>query len=236
MVSQTAQTGAGCPFSSRATNFDPFGPAFQADPAEALRWSRDAEPVFFSEPLGYWVVSRYDDIKAIFRDNITFSPAIALEKITPPTPEALAVLKREGYAMDRTLVNEDEPAHMARRRVLMDAFAPEALARHAPMVRRLVRDKLDAIIDRGHSDLVADMLWDVPLTVALRFLGVPAGRHGHAAPLCRGAYGEHLGAPVARTTGRRGGRGIAVLELRGRRAGTDVGAGRCRHARPRLDV
>lgn len=163
----------GCPFSARARAFDPFGPEYQADPAEALRWSRDAEPVFFSESLGYWVVSRYDDIKSIFRDPITFSPAIALEKITPPTPEAVEVLRRADYGMNRTLVNEDEPAHMARRRVLLDAFTPEALASHAPMVRRLVREKLDAIIDRGRSDLVADMLWDVPLTVALQFLGVP---------------------------------------------------------------
>lgn len=170
----TAEPAAGgCPFSAKARAFDPFGPAYRADPAEALRWSRDAEPVFYSETMGYWVVSRYDDIKAVFRDNITFSPANALEKITPATPEALEVLKREGYGMNRTLVNEDEPAHMARRRLLLDAFAPDALAAHAPMVRKLVRDKLDAIIDRGHSDLVEDLLWDVPLTVALEFLGVP---------------------------------------------------------------
>lgn len=170
----TAEPAAtACPFSAKARAFDPFGPAYRADPAEALRWSRDAEPVFYSEAMGYWVVSRYDDIKAVFRDNITFSPANALEKITPATPEALEVLKREGYGMNRTLVNEDEPAHMARRRLLLDAFAPEALAAHAPMVRKLVRDKLDAIIDRGRSDLVEDLLWDVPLTVALEFLGVP---------------------------------------------------------------
>lgn len=166
---------SGCPFhgSAAGRSFDPFGPAYQADPAEALRWSREGEPVFFSEPLGYWVVSRYDDIKAIFRDPILFSPANVLEKITPPSPEAVEVLRRANYGMNRTLVNEDEPAHMARRRVLLDAFTPEALAAHQPMVRDLVRAKLDAIADRGRSDLVADLLWDVPLTVALQFLGVP---------------------------------------------------------------
>ena len=51
-----------------------------------------------------------------------------LEKITPPSPEAVEVLRRANYGMNRTLVNEDEPAHMARRRVLLDAFTPEALA------------------------------------------------------------------------------------------------------------
>jgi cytochrome P450/ferredoxin-NADP reductase len=164
----------GCPFSDRARRFDPFGPDYQTDPAEALRWSREGEPVFFSEVLNYWVVSRYDDIKAIFRDNITFSPAIALEKITPPTDASLAVLRRYDFNLQRTLVNEDEPVHMERRRALLDAFAPEALEAHAPMVRDLVRERVDAIIDTGEADLVAALLWEVPLTVALHFLGVPA--------------------------------------------------------------
>lgn len=167
------QTGAGCPFSERARNFDPFGPDYQEDPAEALRWSREEEPVFFSEVLNYWVVSRYDDIKAIFRDNITFSPSIVLEKITPPTPEFLAILQKYGFALNRTLVNEDEPVHTERRRALLDAFTPEALAAHEPMVRRLVRARVDAMIDRGEADLVEALLWEVPLTVALHFLGVP---------------------------------------------------------------
>ncbi|GAA5238715.1 hypothetical protein BMMON2_15370 [Burkholderia mallei] len=48
-----------------------------------MRWAREREPVFYSPKLGYWVVARYDDIKTIFRDNRTFSPSIALEKITP---------------------------------------------------------------------------------------------------------------------------------------------------------
>ncbi|MGM0983138.1 MAG: cytochrome P450/oxidoreductase [Pseudomonadota bacterium] len=170
---QAAVSPTGCPVSPEAAAFDPFDAPYQLDPAEALRWSRDQEPVFYSPKLGYWVVSRYDDIKAIFRDNLTFSPSIALEKITPPSDEALEVLKRYDYGMNRTLVNEDEPAHMARRRVLLDAFTPEALEAHAPMVRRLVREKLDAIIDRGRADLVAEMFWEVPLTVALHFLGVP---------------------------------------------------------------
>lgn len=163
----------GCPVSPQAATFDPFDRPYQIDPAEALRWSRDQEPVFYSPKLGYWVVSRYADIKAIFRDNLTFSPSIALEKITPASREAQAVLERYDYGMNRTLVNEDEPAHMARRRELLEAFSPEALEAHAPMVRRLVREKLDAIIDHGRADLVGEMFWEVPLTVALHFLGVP---------------------------------------------------------------
>jgi cytochrome P450/ferredoxin-NADP reductase len=164
---------AACPVSANAAAFDPFSDGYQQDPPEYVRWAREQEPVFYSPQLGYWVVTRYADIKAIFRDNLTFSPSIALEKITPTGPEANAVLESYGYAMNRTLVNEDEPAHMPRRRVLMEPFTPEHLKHHEPMVRRLTREYVDRFIDSGRADLVDEMLWEVPLTVALHFLGVP---------------------------------------------------------------
>ena len=167
------KTPTGCPVSQRAADFDPFEDDYQQDPPEYVRWSREQEPVFYSPKLGYWVITRYADIKAIFRDHITFSPSIALEKITPFSDEANAVLSSYNYAMNRTLVNEDEPAHMARRRVLMEPFTPEALKHHEPMVRQATREYVDSFIDYGRADLVDQMLWEVPLTVALNFLGVP---------------------------------------------------------------
>jgi cytochrome P450/ferredoxin-NADP reductase len=169
--SPTAPTG--CPVSANAAAFDAFGGPYQLDPAEALRWARAQEPAFYSPKLGYWVMSRYEDVKAVFRDNRTFSPSNALEKITPNSPEADAILARYDYGMNRTLVNEDEPAHMERRRALMLSFTPEELANHEPMVRRLTREYVDRFIDKGGADLVDDMLWEIPLTVALHFLGVP---------------------------------------------------------------
>jgi cytochrome P450/ferredoxin-NADP reductase len=167
-----ARSPTGCPISHAAAHFDPFSDDYIRDPAQTLRWARDQEPVFYSPALGYWIVTRYDDVKAVFRDNILFSPAIALEKITPAPPEAEQILKRYGYAMGRTMVNEDEPAHMARRRLLLDSFAPDAIAKHAPAVRHLTRTSMDRFIDKGRADLVADMFWEIPLTVALHFLGV----------------------------------------------------------------
>ncbi|WP_051203029.1 cytochrome P450/oxidoreductase [Sediminimonas qiaohouensis] len=163
----------GCPMSQMAAGFDPFDAPYQGNPAEALRWSREQLPVFYSEKLGYWIVSRYDDIKAVFSDNILFSPRNALEKITPATPEAMEVLRSYGYAMNRTMVNEDEPAHMERRRALMEHFMPENLEARQEMIRELTREKVDAFIDTGRADLVDEMLYEVPLMVALHFLGVP---------------------------------------------------------------
>lgn len=166
-------TPHGCPVSARAAAFTPFGDEYQHDPGAALAWAREEEPVFYSPELGYWVVTRYDDVKAVFRDNLTFSPSIALEKITPTIQEADEVLRSYGYAMNRTLVNEDEPEHMPRRRVLMAPFTAPALVEREGMVRRMARDAVDAFVDDGEVDLVTEMLYQVPLTVAMRFLGVP---------------------------------------------------------------
>jgi len=168
-----AQASTGCPVSAAAEAFDPFDPAYMQDPAAYLHWAREQEPVFYSPRLGYWVVTRYEDVKAVFRDNLLFSPSIALEKITPAGPEVLATLQRYGYAMNRTMVNEDEPDHMARRRLLMDAFLPERLMGFEPMVRTLAREYMDRFIDHGRADLVREMFYEIPLNVALRFLGVP---------------------------------------------------------------
>ena len=163
----------GCPVSDRAAHFDPFGDGYQSDPAAYVAWSRAEEPVFYNPSLGYWVVTRYDDVKAVFRDNITFSPAVALENITPTCPQAREVLESYEFGLKRTLVNEDEPAHLPRRRLLMAPFAPENLVAHEPMVRQLAREAVSGFIDRGHVDLVGEMFFELPLTVALHFLGVP---------------------------------------------------------------
>ena len=101
-----------------------------------------------------------------------FSPSIALEKITPATPEVTQILEGYGFAMKRTMVNEDEPEHMARRRLLMDAFLPERLMDFEPMVRKLTRQYMDRFVDQGRADLVGQMFHDIPLHIALKFLGV----------------------------------------------------------------
>lgn len=166
-----------CPFHSQlkeqGQKFDMFAEAYQKDPANSLKDFREQHPIFYSEKMGYWIVTRYDDVKAIFRDPIVFSACNALEKLTPSCPEASKILEKYHYAMNRTLVNEDEPVHMERRRALMEAFSPEHLEEHRLFVKDLVKSKVDQFIHKGRTDLVQDLLWEVPLTVALHFLGVP---------------------------------------------------------------
>ena len=162
----------GRPVSAGAAAFDPFGDGYQQNPPEYLRWARAQEPVFFAPQIGYWVVTRYDDIKAVFRDHETFDASVALERMTPVTPQVLDILAGYDYGMQRTMVNEVEPVHMARRRALIEPFTPAALKALEPMVRRVARQYVDRFIDDGRADLVEKMFWEAPLTVGLHFLGV----------------------------------------------------------------
>src|SRR5699024_869986 len=112
------------PFAAQTESFDPFQDAYMENPSEFVRWAREQKPIFYSPKLDYWVVTRYQAIKDIFRDPHTFSPSNVLEPVGEPSEEVASILKQYDYRMNRTLVNEDEPAHMARRRVLMEPFTP----------------------------------------------------------------------------------------------------------------
>jgi cytochrome P450/ferredoxin-NADP reductase len=172
-VSKAMLSPTGCPISERAAAFDPFGDEYQLDPAKALKWAQEEEPVFYSPELGYWVVTRYEDVKTVFRDPVLFSPSIALEKITPAIPETGPILEKYGFAMQRSMVNEDEPDHMLRRRLLVEDFLPQNLEKHEAGMRSLAQTFMNRFIDRGHADLVADIFYEIPLTIAMKFLGVP---------------------------------------------------------------
>lgn len=169
----------GCPFHasaetvSAAEAFDMFADEYQANPAESLKHFREEKPIFFSEAMNYWVVTRYQDMKEIFRDPITFSARNVLEKFTPNSEEADEILKSYNYAMNRTLVNEDEPIHMERRRELLDAFSVPNLEELRETTKQLVQEQVDGFINKGRIDLVSTLLWNVPLVIALKFLGVP---------------------------------------------------------------
>ena len=78
-----ASTG-GCPVAGIGREFNPFVDPYLSDPYLFWLRARQSEPVFYSPELDYWVVTRYEDIKAIFSDVKTFSASIA----SPPSSPA----------------------------------------------------------------------------------------------------------------------------------------------------
>ncbi|MER5390699.1 cytochrome P450 [Saccharopolyspora sp. NPDC002686] len=168
-----SRSGAGCPASRIAAEFDPFGDAYQEDPAALLAAARAEEPVFYSPELDHWVVTRYRDVKEFFRDTKRFSASNALEPITPLGEKARARLAEYDFAPGPVLVNEDEPVHMRRRKRLAPPLAAEEVAKLEGRIRDLVSSYVDAFVARGTADLIDDLLWEVPAIVGLLVCGVP---------------------------------------------------------------
>ena len=52
-----------CPYHKISEEFKPFD---LTNPFPFYKKSRDEQPVFYSQELGYYVVTRYEDIKAVF--------------------------------------------------------------------------------------------------------------------------------------------------------------------------
>ena len=130
--------GHGCPI----VHFDPFGNDYLADPYAFYQWAQQQQPIFYSETLKYWVLTRYDDIKGALKDAETFSSRNATDPFTPVTPTTAAVFRDGGYAMQRVLLNADAPNHTRIRRHVYAAFTPQRVAALEERIRECTRTHL----------------------------------------------------------------------------------------------
>lgn len=153
--------------------FKPFSEEYLADPYRVFSLARQSQPAFYDKEIGYWVISRYADVKECFRDQERFSAAITLDQLKPLSQDAMQILMDSGVVPGVALVNEDPPTHSQRRKRLMAAFTPQKIRAIEPHIREFVRGYVDNFIARGSADLVRDLVWDVPALVAFHFTGIP---------------------------------------------------------------
>jgi cytochrome P450 len=163
----------GCPVAHTAAGFSFFEREYLEDPGTSLAWARESQPVFYNDDSDYWVVTRHEDVKSVFSQFNQYSAAITLAPVTPPSEEATAQLAKYDFAPCPVLVDADPPAHRQYRRLNAPAFMPDRIEPLAPFIRETTSAYIDRFIERGHADLVADLLWDIPCLVALHFLGIP---------------------------------------------------------------
>jgi cytochrome P450 len=153
--------------------FDPLSPDQLRDPYaiyEALR--RDA-PVHHVPEFDLWVVSRYDDVRAVLEEPDTFSSAHALISVTHELPDAVHAELARGFPDAGTLTMSDGATHTRLRSLAEVALAPERIAAMAPRIAALTEQLLDGIAAEGSADLVERFAWPLPLAVIADMLSVP---------------------------------------------------------------
>ena len=153
-------------------DFDPFAPTFLADPYPYFAEYRAHTPVFYSPRLDYWVLTRYADVRAAFRDTRLYSAANALSPIQARSAEAAAIMAA-GFGSVPTLTNTDPPVHTRARRIANLAFTPRMVADMEPFVRDLAVRLIEERVHDGETDVVRALTWELPALVIFHILGVP---------------------------------------------------------------
>jgi cytochrome P450 len=171
-MEERAGSAGGCPFHGDvAADFRPFD---LADPFAFYERARREQPVFFSEELGFWVVTRHDDIRAIFKEPATFSSEITQAPYKERPPEVRRVLDEGEFTAYSGLSARQPPDHTRLRGFIKKAFTPRRVAVLEPQIREIAVRMIDAFDASGEPvDLVSALTYELPALVIFRLLGVP---------------------------------------------------------------
>jgi cytochrome P450 len=156
--------------------FNPLDPAFIADPYPFYRRLRETAPVF-KTPMGFWLITRYDDIAFVLRDKRFGKDFIGAMERRYGGSEGM---KEPAIAsLSRTMLVQDPPDHTRLRGLVTKAFTARRVADMRPRIKALVDEQLDRVIDKGEMDVMRDLAHRLPVIVICDMLGVP---EHHRAP------------------------------------------------------
>lgn len=153
---------------------DLMAPEVIADPHAYYRNLRNADPIYWNDRWGGWVMTGYQQVVDVLRDSVNFSSdrmGFLAQELTQEEQESIAPIFR---ILSYWMVFRDPPAHTALRLLLNKHFTPIAIERYRPMVRKIVQKTLDKVLAKGGKmEFVKDFAYEVPMTVILELIGAP---------------------------------------------------------------
>ena len=153
--------------------FNPFDPAFRANPYPYYDALRSNEPVH-TTAFGMVVLTRYEDVSTTLK-SADFSRDI--EKYsTQASSEARQARRDRQESRTKSILNLDPPDHTRLRRIVSKSFTPSAMERLRPRIQQLVDKVLDNAQDAGHIELIDDLAFPVPFQVISDLLDMPTDR------------------------------------------------------------
>jgi cytochrome P450 len=136
----------GCPIDR---DFSPYSDVYVADPHAVLNAKRENEPVFYSEQLGYVVVTRMEDVEAIFRNPDVYSSENVQDPVFPLCDEAAEILSAEDYDPVAVMSNLQRPDHTRIRRYTQAGFSPRRMQVLEPIIRDRAEELIGEMIETG---------------------------------------------------------------------------------------
>lgn len=150
-----------------------YQPFDMNDPFPAYEQLRAEAPVYFDERINLFVVSRYDDVKAVFDDWQTFSSENAQAPVRPLGAPAKKIMNDGGFTAYSGLSARIPPEHTRIRTVASKAFTPRRYRVLEPQIRENVDIMIDKMIAQGApGDILHDIANDLPAITILTLMGV----------------------------------------------------------------
>ena len=190
----TTGTVPGCPVDE---SFDPLSPEFLADPYAAMTRRPARNPIFFAPSIGYYVVSRYADVEAVFRDPATYSAAVAQAPLAPIVPEAQEILLAGGHKPQPSMASLDEPAHGRLRKPAARAFSMKRVTAMVPVIEATTARLLDQVGTATEFDLVGMLAFPLPANIVFSLMGVPEQDYAQLKQWCGYRAALAWGRPAA---------------------------------------
>ena len=156
--------------------YDPFAPGFTDDPYPQYAALRSGAPAG-RHPLGFWLLTRYEDVSALLRANMSVEDRNVTDRELIELREQMFGEEDAARARNRSMLDRDPPDHTRLRRLVSKAFTPRAIEALRPRITALVDEMLDAAGRQGQVDLVDALAFPLPFAVIGEMLGTPPADH-----------------------------------------------------------
>lgn len=148
----------------------------QECPYPAYKTLREAAPVYRDSLTGFYVLTRYDDLRAVLKDPATFS------NLRPRGPDHISqermqcianLFRAKGWLPSPTLSGRDDPDHRQMRALFDHTFRASKIKLMDPFVKELSYQLVDDFIEDGHCDWVRQFAVPMPLIIIGKQMGAP---------------------------------------------------------------
>ena len=144
---------------------DPFEPSFRDDPYPALNQLRERHRVNLT-PVGTYRVTRYQDVKNIFKDAST-----SMTLANGESPNFHPADERGSFR--EFVLNLDGPEHIRLRKLVYKSFNNRTVRRFEVEAKDIVDEAMARALAQGGMDVIADLAHLVPAQIVCRIMGIP---------------------------------------------------------------
>ncbi|KUR72799.1 cytochrome [Novosphingobium fuchskuhlense] len=157
---------------SDGLRFDLTDPQLKRDPYPIFKALRDADPMHFS-PLGFWIATRYEDVRAILMDRTNFGQGDFLSNIRLFYGPDFDVLSHSAYRwLSEIFLYQDPPRHTRVRGLVTQALTARRVMEMRPRVQAVADRLLDAVMDQRRMEVIHAFAYRFPTLVMCDMLGL----------------------------------------------------------------